>query len=79
MGGNRREVPLPRLTPVTKDPKTPPPPSDEEAERLLALELMGGVDPGDNPLPGRLLIAAGAVDLAGEKQARDPLRLQARL
>jgi dihydrofolate synthase/folylpolyglutamate synthase len=32
-------VPLPRLTPVTKDAKTPPPPSDEEAEHLLALEV----------------------------------------
>lgn len=32
-------MPLPRLTPVTKDAKTPPPPSDEEAEQLLALEV----------------------------------------
>jgi dihydrofolate synthase/folylpolyglutamate synthase len=32
-------LPLPRLTPVTKDAKTPPPPSDEEAEHLLALEV----------------------------------------
>ncbi len=35
-------------------------------DRLGTEDAPGGVDPGDPPLPGRLLVAAGAVDLAGE-------------
>ena len=42
-----------------------------EDERLFALELAGGVDAGDDALPGGLLVAAGAVDLPGQEQARD--------
>ena len=38
-----------------------------------------GVDPGDQPLGGGLLVAGGAVDLAGEEQARKLLGLQGRL
>ena len=37
-----------------------------------------GVDPGDQSLRRGFFVAAGAVDLAGEKQARDLLRLQRR-
>ena len=49
-----------------------------EDQRRLALELQRGVDAGHQPLGGGLLVAGRAVDLPGEVQARDPLRLQRR-
>ena len=40
--------------------------------------VSGGVDAGDEALGGGLFVAAGAVDLPGEEQAGDLLRLQRR-
>ena len=45
-------------------------------ERLRALHLPRGVDPGDDPLGGGFLVAGRAVDLAGEEQAFHRLGLQ---
>ncbi len=46
--------------------------------RLAFLHLQGCIDAGKNALRRRFLITCGAVDLAGEKQAADELRLQTR-
>ena len=43
-----------------------------------ALTSLRGVDPGDQPLGRRLLVAGGPVDLPGEKQAGHPVRLERR-
>ena len=39
----------------------------------------GSVEPRDQPLRRGLFIARGAVDLSGQEQARQPLRLQGRI
>src|SRR5690606_35326631 len=44
--------------------------------RRLAAGGAGGVEAGDQALRRRLLVARGAIDLAGEVQAGDRLRLQ---
>ena len=50
-----------------------------EDERRLLLDLQRGVDAGHQPLGGGLLVAGGAVDLAGEVEAFDRLRFQRRV
>ena len=40
-----------------------------EDQGRIALDRQGGVDAGDQPLGGRLLVAGRAVDLTGEEQA----------
>jgi hypothetical protein len=47
-----------------------------EHERGPALELQRGVDARDEPLAARFLVAARAVDLAGEVEAADAARLE---
>ncbi len=48
-------------------------------ERLVAPGREGGVDAGHDALGRRLLVARRAVDLPGEEEAGQPLRLQRRL
>ena len=49
-----------------------------EHDRLARTRARRGVEAGDEPLPGRLLVAGRPIDLPGEKQPREPLRLQRR-
>ena len=49
-----------------------------EDERRARLREAGRVDPGPEPLRRRLLVAGGAVDLAGEEEAADRLGLEGR-
>lgn len=50
-----------------------------EDERRSAQRFQSGVRSGDEPLPCRLLVAGGAVDLTREVQTLDPLRFQGRM
>jgi hypothetical protein len=47
-----------------------------EEERGAAGGLQGGIGPGDEALAGGFFIAGGAIDLPGEVEAGDALRLQ---
>ena len=47
-------------------------------QRLLAGKRQGGVDTGHQSLAGGLLVAGGAVDLSGQIQSGDALRLERR-
>ncbi len=44
-----------------------------EANGLLVSGVAGGIQPGDESLPGGFFVAAGAVDLTGEEEAGDGL------
>ena len=48
-------------------------------DRLAAADLLQRVDSGQESLRGRLFVARGAVDLAGEEEAVDAANLQRRL
>src|SRR5204863_1914039 len=50
-----------------------------EAARRPAADPLQRVDPGEESLRGRLFVARGAVDLAGEEEAVDTADLQRRL
>jgi hypothetical protein len=49
-----------------------------ENERRAAPGTLCGVDPGDDSLPRRLFVTGRAVNLTGEKQPRDAVRLERR-
>ena len=48
-------------------------------QRSPALNLSRGVDSGDEPLPGRFLVARGSVELAGKEKAANALGFERRM